>query len=106
MIQFTILANLKETYTKTTTLIMDFLFIQVKDMLDNCDERKGDSCTGNATDFDGVHLIYAGGHCHAPSCISMELYNADTGRLLCRHDPVYGTSDKACPLKLKLSAIV
>ena len=71
-------------------------------MLDNCDERKGDSCTGNATDFDGVHLIYAGGHCHAPSCISMELYNADTGRLLCRHDPVYGTSDKACPLKLKL----
>ena len=30
------------------------------------------------------------GHCHAPSCLSMELYNADTGMLLCRHDPVYG----------------
>eukprot|EP00117_Sycon_ciliatum_P029408 scpid52803/ scgid23424/ len=38
----------------------------------------------------GVELIYAGGHCHAPSCLSMELYNADTGLLLCRHLPVYG----------------
>lgn len=38
----------------------------------------------------GIELIYAGGHCHAPSCISMELYNADTGKLLCRHLPIYG----------------
>jgi len=27
----------------------------------------------------GINLIYAGGHCHAPSCISLNLYNADTG---------------------------
>ena len=69
-------------------------FFQVKDMLVDCDMRKGDSCTGNSTAYDGIHLIYAGGHCHAPSCISMELFNADTGKLLCRHDPVYGQSDK------------
>ena len=37
-----------------------------------------------------MELIYAAGHCHAPSCISMELYHADTGMLLCSHYPVYG----------------
>ena len=63
-------------------------------MVNECDLRKGGECAGNATGFDGVHLIYAGGHCHAPSCVSMELFNADTGKLLCRHDPVYGESDE------------
>ena len=63
-------------------------------MVHECDLRKGGECAGNSTGFDGVHLIYAGGHCHAPSCISMELFNADTGKLLCRHDPVYGQSDE------------
>ena len=38
----------------------------------------------------GINLIYAGGHCHAPSCISMELFHADTGKLLCAHYPTYG----------------
>jgi len=41
-------------------------------------------------DVKGVNLIYAGGHCHAPSCISMELYNADTGQLICRQTPTFG----------------
>ena len=38
----------------------------------------------------GIQLIYAGGHCHAPSCISMELYNQDTGELLCKQEPIFG----------------
>ena len=38
----------------------------------------------------GVRLAYAGPHCHAPSCISMELYNADTGVLLCRVQGDFG----------------
>lgn len=41
--------------------------------------------------FTGINLIYAGGHCHAATCLSMELYNGDTGELLCRQIPVYGT---------------
>ena len=87
-------------------------------MIHECDTRKGNECSGNITNFDGINLIYAGGHCHAPSCISMELYNAvgfqylfsnvtfclakfcslfqDTGKLLCRHDPVYGKSHEVC----------
>jgi hypothetical protein len=65
---------------------------QVKDMLKDCDIRKDPNCWGNTTGYEGINLIYAAGHCHAPSCISMELYNADTGMLLCSHDPVYGKS--------------
>lgn len=74
---------------------------QVQEMVQECDVRKAPTCWGNTTGYDGIHLIYAAGnprprsspppgHCHAPSCLSMELYSADTGKLLCRHDPVYG----------------
>jgi len=62
----------------------------VREMVQECDVRKTPTCWGNTTEYDGIHLIYAAGHCHAPSCISMELYNADTGMLLCAHKPVYG----------------
>jgi len=39
-----------------------------------------------------IRLIYAGGHCHAPSCLSIELYHNKTGtpELLCRQLPKYG----------------
>ena len=68
----------------------------------------GTTCTGSCPDGDdcecvheivfkwtvsNIRLIYAGGHCHAPACISMELYRNDTGHemeLLCRQLPVYG----------------
>eukprot|EP00933_Yihiella_yeosuensis_P004590 TRINITY_DN108964_c0_g1_i1.p1 TRINITY_DN108964_c0_g1~~TRINITY_DN108964_c0_g1_i1.p1 ORF type:complete len:576 (+),score=88.66 TRINITY_DN108964_c0_g1_i1:245-1729(+) len=67
----------------------------------------GTTCTGtcpNGPDCECVHtityhwnvsnirLIYAGGHCHAPSCISIELYRNDTGKpeLLCRQVSRYG----------------
>jgi len=64
---------------------------QVKDMLD-CNPNKDPSkCTVGKN---GVQLIYAGGHCHAPSCISMELYNADTGELLCEQIPTYGKGNQ------------
>ena len=43
-------------------------------------------------DKKGIKLIYAGPHCHAPSCLSMELYNADTGELLCHVEPIHGLS--------------
>ena len=77
----------------------------VADMAQKCDIRKNPSCWGE--DYDkthqvtfskvhshcgcqGINLIYAAGHCHAPSCISMELFHADTGKLLCAHYPTYG----------------
>ena len=71
---------------------------KVKDMLSDCSIRNDASwCTGEgSTDPNktkGVDLIYAAPHCHAPSCISMELYNADTGQLICRVKPQFGKSD-------------
>ena len=52
--------------------------------------RTNPNCWGDTKQYTGINLIYAGGHCHAPSCISMELYHADTGELLCAHYPLYG----------------
>jgi hypothetical protein len=59
---------------------------QVKDMLD-CNPKDNDTCQVSNK---GLQLIYAGGHCHAPSCLSIELYNADTGELICRQTPTFG----------------
>mmetsp|Transcript_39782 Transcript_39782/g.92029 ORF Transcript_39782/g.92029 Transcript_39782/m.92029 type:complete len:894 (-) Transcript_39782:67-2748(-) len=67
----------------------------------------GTSCTGSCPDgpdcecthtityhwtVSNIRLIYAGGHCHAPSCLSIELYHNKTGtpELLCRQLPKYG----------------
>jgi hypothetical protein len=68
---------------------------KVLDMMQDCSIREDASwCTGSgSTDpnlVEGVKIIYAGPHCHAPSCLSMELYNADTGQLLCHMEPVRG----------------
>lgn len=43
-----------------------------------------------------TRLIYAGGHCHAPSCIGIWLYRNDPGHemeLLCHQAPLYGTGN-------------
>ena len=36
-------------------------------------------------------LAYAAFHCHAPACMTGELWNADTGELLCRNTAEYGS---------------
>jgi len=68
----------------------------------------GTTCTGkcpDGPDCDCVHtitghntvsnirLIYGSGHCHAPACLSMELFRNDTGtpQLLCRQLPMSGS---------------
>lgn len=67
----------------------------------------GTSCTGECPHGDdcecehtiqyewsvgGTRLFYAGGHCHAPSCLSLNLYVNESGklRLLCAQVPKYG----------------
>mmetsp|Transcript_93093 Transcript_93093/g.300923 ORF Transcript_93093/g.300923 Transcript_93093/m.300923 type:complete len:668 (+) Transcript_93093:475-2478(+) len=77
---------------------------KIRDLLRDCTLRSDSSCTGvgstDASKTAGVKLIYAGPHCHAPSCLSMELYNADTGRLrsaakglICHMEPAVGQSN-------------
>ena len=41
-----------------------------------------------------MRLIMAGGHCHSPACLSLELWNADSNERLCRITPTMGRSDK------------
>jgi hypothetical protein len=70
----------------------------------------GTTCTGTCPDgpdcecvheivykwtVSNMRLIYAGGHCHAPSCKELILYENSTGtlRLLCHQLPVYGTGN-------------
>ena len=38
-------------------------------------------------------------HCHAPTCLAMEIWNNKTGQLLCRQEPVYGGSGQITPAK-------
>ena len=42
----------------------------------------------------GVHMVKAHFHCHAPTCIKMELWNHDTGKLLCRESTLIGGTGK------------
>lgn len=44
--------------------------------------------------YSGMTPLVIAGHCHAPSCIREELYNADTGDLLCRVEAQYGTGNE------------
>ena len=39
---------------------------------------------------DNLHLAAAHFHCHAPTCLAMEIWNNETGELICRQEPVYG----------------
>lgn len=43
----------------------------------------------------GIHLVSGGFHCHSPACMGGELYNADTGELLCTVTPIFGNSTEA-----------
>ena len=49
--------------------------------------RTGEPEPKNAT---AVKFLSIHGHCHAPTCIQFDLYNADTNELICRQKPLYG----------------
>jgi hypothetical protein len=35
-------------------------------------------------------LVLSHHHCHAPTCLRLDMFNNDTGKLICRQQPVYG----------------
>ena len=37
-----------------------------------------------------MHFVGAHYHCHAPTCLKMEIFNNITGELLCREEPYHG----------------
>ncbi len=59
--------------------------------------RRGHDCIMHAPVVTWCHILkrhvsraQAHFHCHAPTCLKMEMWNNDTGALLCRQEPVYG----------------
>ena len=69
---------------------------RVRDMMvAGCDARLDYYCADAAVADarGGVKLVMAGGHCHAPACLDIELVNADTGERLCRVAPAAGAGD-------------
>ena len=68
---------------------------QTRDMMSlECEPRTDSQCADAALvdPAKGIELVMAGGHCHSPSCLSLELFNADTNTSICRIEPVLGTS--------------
>merc|ERR1712232_1432323 len=43
---------------------------------------------------DNLHIAAIHFHCHAPTCLAMEIVNNQTGELLCRQEPIYGGTGK------------
>jgi hypothetical protein len=43
---------------------------------------------------DNLHMAAMHFHCHAPTCLAMEIWNNHTGELLCRQEPIYGGTGK------------
>ena len=43
---------------------------------------------------DNLHIAAMHFHCHAPTCLAMEIWNNKTGQLLCRQKPIYGGTGK------------
>ena len=59
-----------------------------------------DAACGNITliknrDQGKFKLMYMAAHCHTPACMSLELWNDDTGELICRNAPTYGNGKAA-----------
>jgi hypothetical protein len=46
--------------------------------------------TGTWMGSSDLHLAAIHFHCHAAACLAMEVWNNQTGELLCRQEPVYG----------------
>jgi|EP00945_MAST-04E_sp_MAST-4E-sp1_P006781 hypothetical protein len=42
-----------------------------------------------------LHFVAAHYHCHAPTCLSLEIWNNKTGELICKETPYHGKGNKA-----------
>ena len=49
--------------------------------------RKNEPEPRNGT---GVRFLSIHGHCHAPTCIQFDLFNAETNEIICSQRPLYG----------------
>jgi hypothetical protein len=83
-IEYDVVPPTQDTIEENTHVITSAWTVQDM-MVDNCDTALDAGCADSARvdPAAGIQLIMAGGHCHAPSCLSLSLTNADTNELLC-----------------------
>eukprot|EP00039_Didymoeca_costata_P019055 m.336065 g.336065 ORF g.336065 m.336065 type:complete len:758 (-) comp17746_c0_seq1:59-2332(-) len=58
--------------------------------VEQCTHTITGTVTPGGTD---LHFIAAHYHCHAPTCLSMEIYNNKTGELICKEEPYHGVGN-------------
>lgn len=84
------------TYTlKSVFKGVDMLGLQNGCMVPNDPNACGNITRIRENDGGLFQLVYAAGHCHAPACMSMELWDTDKQELLCVNSPIYGVGDLA-----------
>lgn len=71
---------------------------QIRDAVHECKDRADVWCSptnGTFPQTPFIKLVHVSPHCHGPSCLSMQMINADTNETLCYTEPYYGVTDKA-----------
>jgi hypothetical protein len=58
-----------------------------------CEPSWGQCMDGSKVGPNGIKLMMAATHCHAPNCLGQDLINMDTGEVLCSGVPVQGRSE-------------
>lgn len=66
--------------------------ITMRDLLTMGNANAGGAGWDLSNSSRGFELIMMGFHCHSPACLGGQLFNADTGELLCHVEPVAGKS--------------
>jgi hypothetical protein len=59
-----------------------------------CGPTAGQCMDGSKVGPEGFKLMMAAAHCHAPNCIRQELFNMDTGELICLGIPKLGDGEE------------
>jgi len=69
---------------------------RIRDIMRSCGSRADTWCspsrTGTWPESQFIQFLRVSPHCHAPSCISMEMINADTNKTICKTTPLFGTA--------------
>ena len=69
--------------------------LQAKDMgLEDTQSPTDDGAPPLPANFTQITPLVMTPHCHAPSCIRQEFWNADTGEMICNMTAQYGTDNQ------------
>ena len=60
----------------------------------SCKMTDGQCMDGRMVGDDGFKMIMAASHCHAPNCIKNELWNVDTGEVICSGSTILGETEE------------